>query len=224
MYITTRELDPCDGSLPRCNTAGPQDVPLDNIFINRTLEANTDFTQIERYNGTNTINRVILDMRFRVMCQQDYYGADCTRFCRPQNDSLNGYYTCNSDGSFRCLEGFRNPSNNCREGEPCLYFNCCRPYMHDCMMIAVILACDSSPCANNGSCTSIGAFDFICKCAVSYTGPTCEVDIDNCVSAICPSNSVCVDGINTFQCICLSGFKEVNGSCVLQTNTGLSTG
>ena len=110
MYIEARELDP------------PSDNhPLDNIIISRTLEVNADFTPIERYNGTSMQNRVVLDMSFRVMCQQDYYGADCTRFCVAQNDSVNGYYTCNSsDGSIQCREGFRNPINNCRESELCL--------------------------------------------------------------------------------------------------------
>ena len=92
-------------------------------------------------------------------------------------------------------------------------------------MVAVISVCESlSPCANNGNCTSKGAFDFICQCAVGYTGHTCEINIDECLSANCPSNSMCVDGVNTFECMCLSGFEEVNSSCVLRTespNTGI---
>ena len=44
------------------------------------------------------------------MCQQDYYGVDCTTFCLAQNDDVNGHYTCNSDGSIQCREGFKNPS------------------------------------------------------------------------------------------------------------------
>ena len=110
MYIEARELDPCCPGLD-------YNVRLDGIFINEMLEVNAGFTPIEIYNGTNTRNRVVLDMRFRVMCQQDYYGPDCTRLCRDQNDSVNGYYTCNSDGSIQCREGFRNTRNNCTEGE-----------------------------------------------------------------------------------------------------------
>ena len=91
------------------------------------------------------------------------------------------------------------------------------------MVYVTIPACDSRPCANDGSCTSMGAFDFTCQCAVGYTGPTCEINIDDCVSVTCPCNSICVDGVNTFECTCLPGFEEVNGSCVLQIespNTG----
>ena len=110
MYIEARELD----------SGGPApNVTLAYIFINRALEVNTNFTGIERYNGTGLLNSItiIIDVRFRVMCEQDYYGADCTTFCLAQNDDVNGYYTCNSDGSIQCREGFKNPSNNCTEGE-----------------------------------------------------------------------------------------------------------
>ena len=85
------------------------DDDLDNIFIDQTLEVNSGFTQLEEYNGA--LNRVTVQMRFRVMCQQDYYGADCGTFCVAQNDDMNGHYTCNSDGSIQCLEGFENPQN-----------------------------------------------------------------------------------------------------------------
>ena len=90
--------------------------------------------------------------------------------------------------------------------------------MHiDCIrMTAAILACDSSPCANDGNCTSMGAFNFTCQCAVGYTGSTCE-DIDDCVSVTCRNNSMCVDGVNSYVCTCLPGFMNINGSCVLQT-------
>ena len=46
------------------------------------------------------------------------------------------------------------------------------------------------------------------------------MDIDDCVSVTCPTNRTCVDrGVNSFECICLTGFEEINGSCavVLQT-------
>ena len=176
---------------------------------------NAGFTPIKRYNGTSTSNRVVLDMRFRVMCQQDYYGPDCTRLCRAQNDSVNGYYTCNSDGSIQCREGFRNPSNNCTEGELCMVIYLIGMHV-DFMMTTAMLACDSSPCANDGSCTSMGAFNFTCQCAVGYTGSTCEVNIDDCVSATCPSNSICVDGVNSYMCTCLTGFENSSDhNCVM---------
>ena len=91
------------------------DSDLDDIFINRRLEVNTGFTEIEAYSGNS--NRVTIQMSFRVMCQENYYGADCATFCMAQDDNENGHYTCNSDGSIQCRDGFENPSNNCRDSE-----------------------------------------------------------------------------------------------------------
>ena len=91
------------------------DSDLDDIFINRRLEVNTGFTERETYSGNS--NRVTIQVSFRVMCQENYYGADCATFCLAQDDDENGHYTCNSDGSIQCLGGFENPSNNCRDSE-----------------------------------------------------------------------------------------------------------
>ena len=91
------------------------DDDLDDIFIDRTLEVSSNFTELEAYTGE--LNRVTVQMRFRVMCQRDYYGADCSIFCVAQDDDVSGHYTCNSDGSFQCLEGFINPQNNCRDSK-----------------------------------------------------------------------------------------------------------
>ena len=87
-------------------------------------------------------------------------------------------------------------------------------------MSAAIPACESSPrCANDGICTSMGPFDFTCQCEVGYTGSICEVNIDDCVSVTCPSNSMCVDGISTFECVCLPGFEDSGNNCVLVSRT-----
>jgi phage gp29-like protein len=91
------------------------DDDLDDIFIDLTLDVDSGFTELEVYTGE--LNRVTVQMRFRVMCQRDYYGADCSTLCVAQNDDMNGYYTCNSDGSLQCLEGFTNPQNNCTDSK-----------------------------------------------------------------------------------------------------------
>ena len=116
MYVEAIDEDP--GS----------DDDLDDIFINRRLEVNTSFTEIGTYSGN--FNRVTIQMSFRVMCQENYYGADCATFCMAQDDDENGHYTCNSDGSIQCLSGFENPSNNCRDSE----------LIHLCFTIVLLLS------------------------------------------------------------------------------------
>ena len=88
---------------------------LDDIFITRTLQVSNInvFTEVMEYTGHN--NKVTVGMSFRVRCQNNYYGADCDTFCVAQDDDENGHYTCNSDGSIQCKEGFEDASNECRD-------------------------------------------------------------------------------------------------------------
>ena len=88
---------------------------MDAIFIERILEVNSSFTELEQYTGF--LNTVSFQMKFRVMCQQDYYGVDCNVFCLAQSDDVNGHYTCDRNGSIQCLEGFENPNNSCRDSK-----------------------------------------------------------------------------------------------------------
>ena len=81
-------------------------------------------------------------------------------------------------------------------------------------MNTVINPCDSSPCANNSSCIPVGPFDNTCECTAGYTGPRCEVNIDDCQSAVCPNNSMCVDGVNDYKCICDPDFMQDGKKCV----------
>ena len=43
-------------------------------------------------------------------------------------------------------------------------------------------------------------------CAPAFTGAMCDVNIDDCVGEICSGNGHCVDGINSFTCVCNDGF------------------
>ena len=46
-----------------------QNDDIDDIIINKALEVNTGYTEMETFTGI--LNRVSLRARFRVMCQQD---------------------------------------------------------------------------------------------------------------------------------------------------------
>ena len=83
--------------------------------------------------------------------------------------------------------------------------------------VSVVNPCSSTPCANNGSCTALGPFNFTCQCAPGYTGATCEDIIDPCEDVTCPDNSVCVNGS---ICVCIPGLEGTGEQCVHQTTTG----
>ena len=104
MYIKARDED----------NPGTDD-DLDDIFINESREPNTGFSPTREYLGNN--NKVSIQLRYHIYCQDNFYGTDCSTFCLAQDDDVNGHYTCNNDGSIRCRDGFENPSNNCRESK-----------------------------------------------------------------------------------------------------------
>lgn len=54
--------------------------------------------------------------RVRVQCDQHYFNATCTKFCRPRDDKF-GHYKCDTNGDKECIAGWQGA--NCEIG---LYF------------------------------------------------------------------------------------------------------
>ncbi|XP_039761776.1 delta and Notch-like epidermal growth factor-related receptor isoform X2 [Pararge aegeria] len=65
--------------------------------------------------------------------------------------------------------------------------------------------CESSPCANGGTCTDrVSAFE--CSCGRGYTGNTCQTKVDLCKPNPCSEHRYCLDHGNSYTCECPSGF------------------
>ena len=61
---------------------------------------------------------------------------------------------------------------------------------------------------------TVEAFTFLtCVSTHTYT------DVNECLEAvanqrdICPANTVCVNTIGSFQCVCVPGYELVDGTC-----------
>lgn len=54
-----------------------------------------------------------LTYRVRVQCDDHYYNATCTKFCRPRDDIF-GHYTCDDNGDKVCIQGWK--GNDCGTG------------------------------------------------------------------------------------------------------------
>ncbi|UYV60172.1 FAT1, partial [Cordylochernes scorpioides] len=68
--------------------------------------------------------------------------------------------------------------------------------------------CGSQPCQNGGSCQpSADEKTFTCQCLPRFTGPTCEVDTDPCVSSPCLHGGRCRNLPNDFHCDCPSNLS-----------------
>ena len=80
-----------------------------------SLAVNQRYTSAVDITGDN--RNVQLRVSFRVECWENHYGDDCSTFCEPRDDDMNGHYSCKNNGSLECLEGFENPSKNCTDGQ-----------------------------------------------------------------------------------------------------------
>lgn len=71
-----------------------------------------------------------------------------------------------------------------------------------------------SPCYNGGKCisgstngntnkgTRQASLNYSCVCPTGFTGPLCEVNIDDCTDHQCQNGAMCVDEVNAYKCIC----------------------
>ena len=48
-----------------------------------------------------------------------------------------------------------------------------------------------------------------CKCQVGFSGPLCDINIDDCSSNPC-INGKCKDGVNQYDCECNKGYWGTN--------------
>ena len=56
-----------------------------------------------------------INASYQLACTNDnYYGNNCSVYCKPQNDESAGHYSCNeTTGEKICLLGYVDPDSNC---------------------------------------------------------------------------------------------------------------
>ncbi|XP_061386506.1 fat-like cadherin-related tumor suppressor homolog, partial [Musca vetustissima] len=62
--------------------------------------------------------------------------------------------------------------------------------------------CTPNPCKNGGMCEEGDGVPH-CMCR-GFTGPTCEIDVDECENQPCGSGATCINEAGSFRCICPS--------------------
>uniref|UniRef100_A0A7N8WRN9 Eyes shut homolog n=1 Tax=Mastacembelus armatus TaxID=205130 RepID=A0A7N8WRN9_9TELE len=105
-------------------------------------------------------------------------------------------------------------SSPCKNGATCIdqpsnYFcQCAAPFKgHNCEF----LPCeDSNPCANGAVCVEELDQDhfplgFRCHCRRGFTGPRCEINVNECSSSPC-FHGFCYDVVDGFYCLCNPGY------------------
>ena len=58
-------------------------------------------------------SKVRLNFAMRVTCNENYYGEQCSNYCRPRDDD-HGHYWCSKAGHFICRPGWEGNDNYCK--------------------------------------------------------------------------------------------------------------
>ena len=53
-------------------------------------------------------------------------------------------------------------------------------------------------------------------CPSGYTGSTCQINANACLSSPCHSSATCMDKAGGYECVCAAGYTGVN--CDLEIN------
>lgn len=89
----------------------------------------------------------------------------------------------------------------------------------DACVLAPRVSGTDSPCYNGGSCISTSTLpagsgrgspsqqvhqmtNYSCLCPPGFAGSLCEVNIDDCAEHQCQNGAMCVDGVNSYRCVC----------------------
>ena len=88
---------------------------------------------------------------------------------------------------------------------------------------AVYNACSDSICENGATCIpELGTENYSCHCLPGFSGLNCGTNIDECEERSCPENTTCVDGINSFRCVCSNGYDAPNCTETAGNNEGMT--
>ncbi|KAG8228091.1 hypothetical protein J437_LFUL000093 [Ladona fulva] len=77
-------------------------------------------------------------------------------------------------------------------------------------------------CFNGGICLDGPGPNFTCVCANGWTGPRCEVQADECLSAPCKNGGLCIDLLADFSCACPFGYTGKTCEMTLQMCRGIN--
>ena len=99
------------------------DDAIDLFLIDINNPVRTVFSLAPETHFGTFRNEHIVELNFQLSCAENFFGSDCATFCMERDDDL-GHYTCGSDGSFVCRQGYQNPATNCIECLPA--DGCCK--------------------------------------------------------------------------------------------------
>ncbi|KAK3099642.1 hypothetical protein FSP39_007401 [Pinctada imbricata] len=159
------------------------------------------------------VNQSHVWFKYRVVCEEFYYGPSCEVFCRDRDDRF-GHYVCNENGTKTCLPGWDGYfcqqaicSSSCNSS----HGYCEEPYECRCRYGWTGLSCDqclTNPGCIHGTCERPGE----CICNDGWIGKKCDIDLMYCVKhKPCLNGGTCtIDMFSNYSCSCLEGSNGRN--------------
>ncbi|XP_076832636.1 delta-like protein C [Brachyhypopomus gauderio] len=161
------------------------------------------------------------DLRYsyHVVCDQFYYGDNCSDYCRPRDDTF-GHYTCDSSGKRICVEGWKGEYCSkpiCSSGCSQEHGYCETPGKCKCRsgwQGPLCNMCEHHPDCVHGTCSQ----PWQCNCKEGWGGLFCDQDLNYCTNhRPCLNNATCTNtGQGSFTCTCRPGFSGTR--CEIETN------
>ncbi|KAK3912487.1 Protein jagged-1b [Frankliniella fusca] len=155
-----------------------------------------------------------LTYRVRVQCDQHYFNATCTKFCRPRDDKF-GHYTCDHNGDKVCIAGWMGANCEiavCKAGCHPLHGKCdvpgdceCRPGWQG----EFCDQCSPYPGCKHGYCNGSS---WQCICDTNWGGILCDQDLNYCGRhEPCLNGGTCENPApDQYLCTCGEGFSGPN--------------
>lgn len=187
---------------------------ISRLATRRRLTVGDDWSQDVHFG-----NQSELRYSYHVVCNEYYHGEDCSAYCRPRNDTF-GHYTCDREGSLRCLEGWRGEYCSdpiCAAGCSGEHGLCRSPGECVCRQGWQGERCDECarhPGCLHGTCQQ----PWQCNCKEGWGGLYCDQDLNYCTNhRPCQNEASCTNtGQGSYTCACRPGFSGKN--CEIETN------
>ncbi|KAF4517444.1 hypothetical protein B566_EDAN005053 [Ephemera danica] len=91
---------------------GNTTIPISERIIEEASYSGIILPSSDWHTLTHNGNTASFTYRVRVQCDQFYFNATCTKFCRPRDDKF-GHFVCDKNGNKECIEGWGEP--NCEK-------------------------------------------------------------------------------------------------------------